>query len=151
MAPPLFTQLRGSALVRALKPRLLPALGVALTIAAGLSARAYLSGFWAKYLGVALWSTCLYAGLLALRPRLSLTRATALCLLLSWLVELAQLTPGPAYLSAQHPLLRLLFGTTFSLADLPAYLLGTLLGAAVHAGLLRRRRRRDMSPGPRAF
>ena len=32
LAPPLFTQLRGSALVRALTPRLLPALGVALTI-----------------------------------------------------------------------------------------------------------------------
>lgn len=102
-----------------------------MTIAAGLGARHALAGLWAKYLGVLLWSTCLYACLRGLAPRARVLRTGALTLALSWAVELAQLTPGPAYLSARHPLLRLIFGTTFNAGDLPAYAAGTLLGCAV--------------------
>lgn len=111
------------------------AAGVVAAVLAGLWARHALSGWLAKYLGVALWSTCVYCCVLVVWPRAGILRAGLLTLALSWAVEFAQLTPGPAALSSKHILLRLVFGTTFSAADLPAYAAGTLLGCALHKGV----------------
>jgi len=114
---------------------------LALTIAAGLGVRAVLAGWTAKYLGVALWATAAYFTVLLVRPSLSVLRAAAIALAVSWAVELAQLTPGPAYLSSRYFFFRLLLGSDFGAWDLPAYLAGVLIGAAVHravAGWLQR-------------
>ena len=116
-----------------LRARLAPALLLVLTVAAGLGVRALLAGWWAKYPGVALWSVALYWFLLLLRPSLAIPRAAALALALSWAVELFQLTPLPAALASRHVLFRLVLGSDFGVWDLPAYLAGVLLAAALHA------------------
>jgi hypothetical protein len=121
-----------------LKQRAAAAGLLALTIGAGLAARYLLAGFWAKYLGVALWATAAYWCVLFVRPSLSVMPAAAVTLVASFSVELFQLTPVPAHLSTRHILFRLVLGTTFSVWDLPAYLAGAILGAAVHLALWRR-------------
>jgi hypothetical protein len=107
-------------------------IALALTVAAGLGVRAALSGLWAKYAGVALWATAAYWAVLLVRPALGVAWAAGITLAISWAVELAQLTPVPAYLSSKHILLRLLLGASFGAWDLPAYLVGVALGAALH-------------------
>ena len=64
-----------------------------LTVVLGLATRAFLEGWIAKYLGVALWATLFFA---------------------------------------------LVFGTTFNALDLPSYVAGAFLGAAIHWALVRR-------------
>jgi hypothetical protein len=142
-------RLRGR-LVEGLRARGGIALAALLAVAAGLAIRYGLSGAPAKYGGVALWSCMAYAGVLLVRPTLSVARAAIVTLIISWGVELAQLTPLPAALASKHLVLRLLLGTTFSLADLPAYAGGVALAAGAHA-LARRRPatlqpRRDQAP-----
>lgn len=104
-----------------------------LVLVAGLSARYGLSGFWAKYLGVGLYATIVYALVVFVKPEVLVVRAGAIALFACWLIEFAQLTGVPAILSSKHLILRLVFGYTFSVWDLPAYLLGVLLGVGVHA------------------
>lgn len=114
----------------------------ALTVAAGLAARAGLPPQAAKYVGVALYGTMMVALVAVAAPRAGLARVAAWALGLCWAVELAQLTPGPAWLSSQHVLLRLALGSTFSGWDLVAYVPGVALGASsLH--LLRRRSTAD--------
>lgn len=123
--------------MNALRTRLLPTLLLALTIAAGLGVRALLGGFWAKYLGVALWSTAAYWTVLWIRPTLGWRRAAVITAVVSWAVEFFQLTPYPAALAARSRLFHLLLGSDFGVGDLPAYLIGVLLAAAIHATLER--------------
>lgn len=111
----------------------------ALTLAAGVGARAFLTGAPAKILGVALWATLVYWIVVFCAPSWRPARAGVLTLAISWLVEFAQMTTVPAALSARHILLRMIFGTTFSAWDLPMYGGGVLLGMAVHALALRGR------------
>lgn len=124
-----------------LRARIAPGVLLVATIAAGLAVRASpaVPAPVAKYAGVALWSLAVYACVLLCRPPLTVARASLIALALSFAVELAQLTPGPAYLSSKHVLLRLIFGADFGAWDLPAYAGGVLLGALLHRGLLRRR------------
>lgn len=106
--------------------RRLPASLWCATIALGLISRSALSGASAKYLGVALWATSVYFLLLTIAPRLRPATALALCLLVSWSVEFAQLTDIPRRLSSLHPLLRLIFGEVFHVPDLLALTTGAL-------------------------
>jgi hypothetical protein len=108
--------------------RLFAALAAGITLIAGLGVRAVLSGWIAKYLGVALWATLVYFLILFLSPRSSLLRAFAICVIASFVVELAQLTPVPMELYRIHPFFALVFGTTFNLPDLPAYVFGAGIG-----------------------
>ena len=110
-----------------------PALAIVVTLAAGLATRAFLGGWIAKYLGVALWATLVYFLILFIAPRVPVLRAFAICVVISLVVEFAQLTPGPMALYELHPFFALVFGTTFNAPDLPAYVVGAGLGAAVHA------------------
>ena len=114
---------------------------IALSLAcAGLAVRGLLpAGFWSKYLGVALWAALVYALVLFVRPRISVWWCAGLALAISWTVEFAQLTPGPAWLSSKHALLRAIFGALFSVYDLPAYAAGVLAGASAHAWCKHRR------------
>jgi hypothetical protein len=130
---------RGRRLPESLRSRLPFVAALLATVAAGLGVRYGLARFpWlAKYGGVALWSMMAYATLLVLAPRLSVPRAALIALGVSFAVELAQLSPVPAMLSAKHILLRLLLGTSFSAWDLPAYAAGVALAAVAHHTLRR--------------
>lgn len=106
------------------------------TVALGLGARLVLAGSLAKVLGVTLWATLVYFLIVGVAPRITVRRAFLLCLAISWAVEVFQLTDVPMLLHARHPAFALVFGTTFSGLDLPAYAAGAGLGALVH-GLAR--------------
>jgi len=103
-----------------------------ITVALGLAARALLAGLLAKVLGVMLWATLIYVLTVFVAPHVSVARATVVALCISFVVETAQLTPGPAWLSEKHVLFQLVFGTIFSVWDLPMYAGGVLLGAFIH-------------------
>ncbi|MBI5516596.1 MAG: DUF2809 domain-containing protein [Deltaproteobacteria bacterium] len=103
------------------------------TVAVGLGARRALSGWTAKYLGVALWSTLVYWLVLACAPRLRPARAFGVTVAISFAVELFQLTPIPYRLGQVSVLFQLVFGMFFSAWDLPVYVVGSALGAALHA------------------
>jgi Protein of unknown function (DUF2809) len=105
---------------------------VVCTIGVGLLSRYGLTGFWAKYLGVALWATMVYFFVMLVKPSMKVYWVLSISLIISWGVEFLQLTPGPAFLSSKHILLRLIFGSHFSVFDLPAYLVGIVLGALIH-------------------
>lgn len=96
------------------------------------AARALTGSWFAKYAGVALWATLVYILVVWVRPRISARFAFWLCVAISFVVELAQLTPGPKALYGVHPYFALVFGTTFSVWDLPAYLVGGALGWLGH-------------------
>jgi hypothetical protein len=106
-------------------------------MAAGLGARYGLSGWWAKYLGVGLWSGFVYFLVVLVKPSWCIAYSAAAALIVCWSVEFFQLTPVPAYLSSKHIILRLIWGTTFSVWDLPTYAAGIVSGAGVHS-LIRR-------------
>lgn len=116
--------------------RLRPFLALVATLALGLGVRAALSGCVAKYLGVALWATLVYFFVLFLAPETSARRAFVVCVLVSFAVELFQLTPVPKALHELHPAFALVLGTTFNALDLPAYVAGAALGALCRAPLL---------------
>ncbi|GIH92817.1 DUF2809 domain-containing protein [Planobispora siamensis] len=121
----------------ALRSRLPAALAAVLTIAAGLTLRATVGGWFGKYGGDALYTVLIYTLIVFVRPRVASAGAAAGALAFSWAVEFAQLTPVPAALSEASPLARLVLGSTFGAPDLVAYAAGAALAAAVHA-LLRR-------------
>jgi hypothetical protein len=111
--------------------RLPPTLAVALTVALGLAARAWLPSWPAKYVGVALYGTLLFMLAWWLRPTARVARLALAATVACWLIELAQLTAGPAWLSSRHALLRLALGATFSAYDLLTYPVGVAAGAGV--------------------
>jgi hypothetical protein len=108
------------------------------TVAAGLGARALLGGLPAKVAGDALYTVLVYVLVLVVRPDASVRRASAIALGWSFAVELAQISPYPAWLSSKHVILRLIFGTTFGFVDLAGYVVGAACAAAVHSLVLRR-------------
>src|SRR5262245_24051697 len=118
------------------------AAGCAIAIVAlGIAVRKLLPlGFWSKYTGVALWSSLVYAVLVAAMPHWTALRVAVTTLTVSWVVEFLQVTPGPAWLAAQQPIFAWILGTSFSFLDLPAYAVGVLLTAAVHLAIRRGRR-----------
>lgn len=103
------------------------------TIALGLASRRFLSGLPAKLAGDALYTVLLYTLVLAARPRVTVRTATIIAFGVSTALELLQLTPISAWLSAQHVLLRLIFGTTFGAVDLAGYALGAIGASLAHA------------------
>lgn len=130
-------------MTRVVTPRALPAVLWCGTIVLGLSARAALSGAAAKYLGVGLWAMSVYFLLLVIWPRMRPVHALVWCLVISWGVELAQMTDVPRRLSSIHPLLRLVFGEVYNPADLVALAAGGVAGWALWITLGRIRARRS--------
>ncbi|GIH99425.1 ribosomal maturation YjgA family protein [Planobispora takensis] len=121
----------------ALRSRLPAALAAVLTVAAGLTLRATVDGWFGEYGGDALYTVLVHTLIVFVWPRVTPVRAAAGALAFSWAVEFAQLTPVPAALSETSTLARLVLGSTFGAPDLAAYAAGAALAAAVHA-LLRR-------------
>ena len=89
---------------------------------------------------MALWAALVYWLVVFLRPSLALWRVALVASLLSFAVELLQLTPVSSWLSSQHVVLRLVFGTTFNGWDLPAYVGGVVLAWRADARWLSDRR-----------
>ncbi|HND31158.1 MAG TPA: DUF2809 domain-containing protein [Myxococcota bacterium] len=79
-----------------------------------------------EVVSTALYATLVQVGFWTLSTRVNMERASWISLAWCWLLELAQLTTIPRQISGLHPLLRLIFGTSFDAKDLPAYLLGVL-------------------------
>jgi len=116
-----------------------PWLAVPVVLALGLGVRAFTGGDFAKYAGVALYATLIYALLsFWLRPLWAAIAATGF----SWAVEFFQLTGIPADLSARSTLAHLVLGSTFNAPDLFWYVVGAALGVVIV--------RRKASPGPGA-
>jgi hypothetical protein len=112
-----------------------PAVGAAAaTVALGLGLRACLPEVPGKIAGDALYTVLLYTIVLTIRPTARPLHAGAIALGASFAMEFFQLTPIPAWLSSQHVLLRLIFGTTFGFVDLASYVLGAALATGVHVG-----------------
>ncbi|NJA60095.1 DUF692 family multinuclear iron-containing protein [Streptomyces sp. NEAU-H3] len=106
------------------------------TIALALSVRAlWPATDFAKYAGDALYTVLLACLCLLLAPALAARRAAAVALALSWAVEVVQLWPYVAGLSARHTLARYAIGSTFNAPDLLWYAVGAALSAAVLAPL----------------
>ena len=120
---------------KVVKPRLPAVIAAIIAITVALGCRYGLTGFWSKYLGVIFWATMVYTLMLIMRPHSQIRLALTLALLICWSVEFAQLTPVPRFLSSQHFILRLIFGMSFNIWDLPAYMAGVCLGAGLHAFL----------------
>jgi hypothetical protein len=114
------------------------------TVAAGLAVRGLFDGVFAKVAGVVLYAVLIYELIVVIAPRMAVTTVAALALAVCWVVEFAQLTPGPAALSELHPALALVFGSTFSAWDLPAYTLGVFV-AVLGDRLARSPRRRPVT------
>jgi hypothetical protein len=113
---------------------------VALVIlAAGLGVRAVATGAFAKYAGVALYASLIYALAVVLLPRLAPATVAVCAVAFCWLVEFAQLTPYPADLSARSGLARLVLGSTFNAPDLFWYVVGAALVGAADVALRRAR------------
>ncbi|MGP9617478.1 ribosomal maturation YjgA family protein [Arthrobacter sp. AOP36-A1-22] len=111
--------------------RLTLGVAAACVIAAGLAARFLLHGGFADAAGGVLYTVLVYLLVGLLRPGWRPVRLAAIALAISCAVELLQLTGLPGALSAIVPPMRLVLGTTFSLTDPPAYVVGALLALAV--------------------
>jgi hypothetical protein len=116
-----------------------------LILVAGLTVRAVTTGAFAKYAGVALYAALVYALVVVLAPRLRPLWTAVVAVGFCWLVEVAQLTPYPAELSARSGLARLVLGSTFHPPDLFWYAVGVAAMAGGHTLLTRAAAR---GPGP---
>ena len=118
---------------KAVNPRLPFITGAVIAIIVALACRYGLKGFLSKYLGVIFWATMVYTLMLIMNPYFQIRTALVSALVICWSVEFAQITPYPAFLSSKHIILRLIFGMSFSIWDLPSYLIGICIGAGTHA------------------
>lgn len=113
-----------------MKKRLAFALAAALVIPLGLASRAApLPWFLAQYAGDTLWALELYCVLRAVAPDLRAEYAALLCFGISVANELSQAIHTPFLDSIRATAIgHLLFGRGFVWADIPCYLVGSLLG-----------------------
>ncbi|WP_394825700.1 DUF2809 domain-containing protein [Pendulispora albinea] len=107
---------------RAFRPAAI--LAALLILFVGLAVRTWTGGAFAKYAGVALYASLIYALVIATAPRLLPWRAAAIALAFCWAIEFGQLTTIPASLAKQSKLARLVLGTTFNIPDLFWYAVG---------------------------
>jgi hypothetical protein len=106
---------------------------LAVTVVAGLGVRQVTGGAFAKYAGDALYASAVYWCVVLIRPVLRVRVAAIVAVLICWAIELFQLTPVPAELSANSTLARLVLGSTFGGWDMVAYPVGVIVAVAVHA------------------
>ncbi|WIM95131.1 DUF2809 domain-containing protein [Actinoplanes oblitus] len=97
--------------------------------------------------GTALYAAAVFAGVVFLWPRLPVGRVALIAAGWCWAVELLQLSPIPAELSARSVVARLVLGVSFDPADLFWYLAGVLPAALVLAWARRRGRARPAIMG----
>lgn len=118
-----------------LRPRVLAAIALGLTIIVGLWVRsdsAPVPRWLGQHLGVGLWAMASYWLVRVVAPRSTILASAGAALLVSWAVEFLQLTPISRTLSEIHPFLRLLFGEVFDPADLVWLAVGVGVSAGLH-------------------
>ncbi|MGL3804644.1 DUF2809 domain-containing protein [Paeniglutamicibacter sp. R2-26] len=116
---------------RARRRRIAAALLVLPVIALGLAARFLAAGPVADLSGGVFYAVLVYVLLVFLRPGAAPWRTAAITLAFCTAIELLQLTPLPAALSAAFPPARLVLGSTFVPLDLAAYALGAVLALGI--------------------
>ncbi|WP_158437685.1 DUF2809 domain-containing protein [Naasia lichenicola] len=109
-------------------------------LALGLLSTRLLDGVAGDVVGGGLYALLVYLAIAFGLPRISAIADAITTFVVCALIELWQLTGMPAQLAEAFPPAALLFGTTFTLADLPPYAVGALAGVAIDR-LLRRIRR----------
>ncbi|MBO0918951.1 ribosomal maturation YjgA family protein [Streptomyces laculatispora] len=114
------------------------------TVAAGLGVRTVADGALAKYAGDALYTVLVCALVALCAPRARPLAVAGTGLVLSWAVELLQLTGVPAELSRHSAVARLVLGSTFNAPDLLWYAVGAAAAWGVHTAAVTSR-----APGPR--
>ncbi len=72
----------------------------------------------------ALYAVLMYTVVIFVLPRIRPIMAAGIAYALCVVIELAQVTDGPAALAAAFPPARLILGTTFAPVDLVAYAVG---------------------------
>ncbi|KUL42229.1 ribosomal maturation YjgA family protein [Actinoplanes awajinensis] len=90
--------------------------------------------------GTALYAAAVFAGVVALWPRLASGWVALIAAGYCWAVEFLQLSPIPAWLSARSVAARLILGVSFDPADLFWYLAGIVPPALLLTWLHRRAR-----------
>ncbi|QHT58448.1 DUF2809 domain-containing protein [Cellulomonas sp. H30R-01] len=112
-----------------------------MVVVAGLLVATRATGPVADPAGDALYAALVYLLVLLVAPRLAPWQAGAVATAVCAVVELAQLTGGPAALVQAVPVSRFVVGTTFVPVDLLAYALGAGFATLVDASTLRMVRR----------
>ncbi|MGI6877354.1 DUF2809 domain-containing protein [Microbacterium sp. gxy059] len=124
--------------------RLVLALAAVLTVAAGLAVHLLApESVVSDAAGDVLYAVLIVLLVAFLAPRAPWWAIGSVALAWCVAVELLQLTPLPAQWGSAFPPLLLVFGTTFSAADLVFYAAGVALAAGVDGALRRARRRRE--------
>ncbi len=102
-----------------------------ITVALGLSIRAFSDGAWADPVGDGLYAVLVYLAIAFLVPRKSKAVIAVVALVTCVAVELFQLTGIPTELRLVWAPLALIFGTTFGAIDLIAYAGGIALAFVI--------------------
>lgn len=112
-----------------------PALAAAavVVVIAGLAVRLAFDGAWTGPVGDALYAVLVFLGVAFLLPRRSPWVVGALALAVCAAIELFQLTGLPVAWAEAFPPARLVFGTTFTAADLGLYAVGVAAATAADA------------------
>ncbi|WP_029289426.1 DUF2809 domain-containing protein, partial [Cellulomonas sp. HZM] len=119
------------------RPRL--AVALAVLVALGLVLATRFTGALVDAAGDAAYAAAVTLAVLLVAPRLDVRAAGAVALAVCWIVELAQLTGGPAWVVARVPPARFVLGTTFVATDLIAYAVGVVVVVAAGRATSRRR------------
>lgn len=128
------------------RPRALVAVAALVVVALGLTVATTARGALADPAGDALYAVLVYLLVLLVAPRVQPWRAALVAVGVCWVVELAQLTGGPAALVEAAPVTRFVVGTTFVPVDLLAYAVGVALAAVVDGAVRAVRRSRSTVP-----
>jgi hypothetical protein len=108
------------------------AVGIAAgVVVLGLAVHFTLSGPVADFVADALYAVLMYTVVIFVLPRIRPIMAAGIAYALCVVIELAQVTDGPAALAAAFPPARLILGTTFAPVDLVAYAVGAAVALVV--------------------
>lgn len=124
-----------------------PASAVVFLVVA-LAIRAFSGGALEQYSGTALYASIVYATVVFLWPPVTPLVAGGITTGFCWLVEVAQLTPVPAALSARSLLARFVLGVQFDPTDLAWYPVGVVPLVALHWLIRVRARNRTPATAP---
>jgi hypothetical protein len=103
-----------------------------LILAIALLIRATSDGAFEQYSGTALYASIVYVTVIFVRPPIAPIPTGGIAVVFCWLVEVAQLTPVPAALSARSLLARFVLGVQFDPTDLLWYPVGVLPLVPLH-------------------
>jgi hypothetical protein len=134
------TTYRRSVWPRASSFRLVAFVGAAAITAAGLAVHYLRQDTVGAYTGAVLYAALVYAIVVVVVPRIRPRVAALTAFTFCAVVELSQLTPYPAQLSAGSEPARLVLGTTFDAPDIGWYAVGVALLLALHTVAYRKAR-----------